>query len=403
MKKYFIHLGIWCCLLVNSLRCQNPTNINLSSPESITTDTYIRAQNEIQLLHGFSYSALSSSDPLLNLSISTLPSNIGTFYGSITGSGGSNPVAPQGSIQTSSGCAGHSSTSGYQVGETEGGFAVGATGGATYQIPVYVAPGTAGMEPKISVVYNNQSSTGLLGKGFDISGLSSITRTTKNLYNDVAMGGVNLDLNDVYALDGNRLYLLTGTYGVDASTYYSENEAFATIKANGSAGNGPQWIKVVDKNGNTLEYGNTSDSRLTGVSGDGTIYSWKLNKITDQFGNYVTYTYNQLPGECVIKTIAYTGNTNASQSPYNSINFSYLPIGEKNTYYIGGVAFHKTQLLSEIAVLAEGQQAKKYSFDYLWGNASLLGRVTETDADGNVTVYKARLVAKGFRQIQGVD
>ena len=36
-------------------------------------------------------------------------------------------------------------------------------------------------------------------------------------------------------------------------------------------------------------------------------------------------------------------------------------------------------------------------------NKWIFNKKTDTDADGNVTVYKAPLVAKGFRQVQGID
>ncbi|MBK7636637.1 MAG: hypothetical protein IPJ13_21965, partial [Saprospiraceae bacterium] len=46
---------------------------------------------------------------------------------------------------------------------------------------------------------------GLLGMGWNISGLSFITRATKNIYFDNENGPVTLSNTDVFALDGKDL------------------------------------------------------------------------------------------------------------------------------------------------------------------------------------------------------
>ena len=59
----------------------------------------------------------------------------------------------------------------------------------------------------------------------------------------------------------------------------------------GTAGTGPSYFKAWLKNGNIVEFGNTSDSQVlaTGIS---TARMWALNKISDRKGNYLTVTYN---------------------------------------------------------------------------------------------------------------
>ena len=105
------------------------------------------------------------------------------------------------------------------VGSTAGSFNVTPMGAATYNIPIYAAPGTGGMVPQISVSYNSQAGNGLLGFGWNLSGLSAITRIVKPYYMDNEVNGINMDSNDMFGLDGNPLILASGTYGGNGATY----------------------------------------------------------------------------------------------------------------------------------------------------------------------------------------
>lgn len=367
--SYFSALLMLLCSFYSM--AQNPATINLNTQQTISSPTYVRATQSIKLQTGFNYSATNGTNPLLNMSISSNPSYVGSFY---QGSA-SQPLGPMN-------CSNPGDRTQKLVGEIEGEFSVSATGAAIYDLPIYVAPGTAGLEPSLSIAYSSQAGVGLLGKGFNLSGLSGITRTGKTFYHNGVSQGIGLNSSDVYEIDGTKMFSLSGVYGSANSTYYTEAESFATITAKGQQGNGPQWIEVRDKKGNILEFGNTVDSRLVGI-GDNTVLSWRLSKITDEFGNYMTYTYKQLPGELIIDHIDYTGNIYSSLIPYNSIVFEYVDAGEKNTYYFGGKEFRSTKLLKSIKILAENQQVKKYVFDYIWEKVSCLARVVVEDADGN--------------------
>ncbi len=139
------------------------------------------------------------------------------------------------------------------AGSTPGEFAVSPSGAATYTIPIQVPPGIAGMAPKLALVYNSQSGNGLFGMGWSLSGLSAITRCPRTRAQDGMIGGVNFDANDRYCLDGQRLVLVSGTYGAAGSEYRTERESFSKIVANGTAGNGPASFTVKTKAGLTLE------------------------------------------------------------------------------------------------------------------------------------------------------
>src|ERR1700743_3401021 len=155
-------------------------------------------------------------------------------------------------------------------------FGVNTTGSATYTVPIAAPPGTADIVPRLSVNYASQDSNGILGIGWSIAGLPSISRCARTLAQDGIHGGVNYDLNDRFCLDGQRLVLISGTYGADGSEYRTEIESFTKIIAHGSAGSGPAWFEIHLKSGLAMQLGDTTDSRIL-AKGTATARSWALN------------------------------------------------------------------------------------------------------------------------------
>src|SRR6185503_7906548 len=117
------------------------------------------------------------------------------------------------------------------------------------------------MEPKLALVYNSQSGNGLLGVGWNLEGLSSITRCPRTMAQDGVRGAINYDANDRFCLDGQRHMAISGTYGADGTEYRTERESFTKVISYGTAGNGPVWFEVRTKDGRVLDYGHTDDSR----------------------------------------------------------------------------------------------------------------------------------------------
>ncbi|HEV7403758.1 MAG TPA: SpvB/TcaC N-terminal domain-containing protein, partial [Chthoniobacteraceae bacterium] len=82
---------------------------------------------------------------------------------------------------------------------------VGSSGDANVSLPITVSPGIGGMEPKLSIGYSSQGGNGLLGAGFNLGGLSAISRVGATIAQDGFRGSVKLTADDRYALDGARL------------------------------------------------------------------------------------------------------------------------------------------------------------------------------------------------------
>ncbi len=170
-------------------------------------------------------------------------------------------------------------------GVTPGEFSVDASGAANYQTPIAVPPGTAGMQPSLSLSYSSRSGNGLLGVGWSLGGLSAITRCSATTVQDGVIDGVDFDSNDRFCIDGQRLIAINGTYGADGTEYRTETEGFTKVISYGVAGSGPEKFKVWTKSGQTMEYGYTVDSRIE-AQGKTDVRLWAVNKISDTVGNH---------------------------------------------------------------------------------------------------------------------
>ncbi len=230
-----------------------------------------------------------------------------------------------------------------------------ANGAATYSIPIPLPPGTDGFVPSLSVNYNSQATNGLLGFGWNISGISSITRRPKNYYNDGKVGPVKLASTDILALNGNRLVAVNGVHGEEGTVYAQEVEQFNKITSFGKAGyKAPKWFKVETKKAITMEYGRSDDSRIA-ASGQNPPLSWMLNKVYDNYGNHYTYHYRSKNNETLLDKIKYNDNV---------IQFNYGTRKDKNKTYVAGQRRSQNVILKSIVITNEGNLVDRYEFKH---------------------------------------
>ncbi len=358
----------WFSLIILPLHSNSQTYLSdktISMEEDYSDDSYtVEARDEITLLPGFIFSSSSDDNTFDAYIDNKLILDLGDDY-----------------LETEEV---PSSTPGYDlpVGSIPGNFNVNATGAATYSIPIAISPGTQGLQPNISIVYNSQAGNGILGMGWNISGLSAITRVGANIFSDEEAGGVNFDDDDKFALDGNRLLVKTGTYGEAASTYETQNQTFNTITAIGTLGNGPKYFTVQTTDGKTLYYGSTSDSRATAINKT-TPYMWRLTKVVDKNKNYMKYHYKKYNGESVIDYITYTGNSNADKEPYNTLHFYYDEKADTKKVYISGNKIIQSLVLREIRAYHKDDILWKYNFEYTESTFTHLNKIIQSNSDGS--------------------
>ena len=261
------------------------------------------------------------------------------------------------------------------VGALGGSIDVGAIGGAMYSIPIELPAGINGMQPSLALTYNSQGGNGLAGWKWDLSGLSSITRTGKTLYHDGAIGGVSLDDgNDRFLLDGQRI-IAVASYG-DSIEYKLEQDDMSRImayKVTEELYGHHCTYNVIDKfriwkaDGTILEYGFTEDSRINPQSGVMMAMCWLLNKVSDRNGNSIDYYYTELreTGEYYLDSIQYTSNKTLSIAPEFTIRFGYQTKLDYEFGYVAGNIVQQKQLLKQIGVTKRDfGELMRYTLDY---------------------------------------
>ena len=181
---------------------------------------------------------------------------------------------------------------------------VSALGAAEYRIPIKVAPGTAGMEPKLALKYSSQGGAGMLGMGWSLEGLSGITRCPQTMATDGVRGSVRNDANDRFCMDGQRLINSNGmaNYQGAGAEYRTEIESFTKVIAYETDSLGPKYFRAWTKAGLIIEYGQSNvfgaGSPITGrierTNDTGAVIArvaWNVSRILDRFGNAMEFYY----------------------------------------------------------------------------------------------------------------
>ncbi|MGZ5198335.1 MAG: Ig-like domain-containing protein [Telluria sp.] len=228
------------------------------------------------------------------------------------------------------------------AGKLPGELVVTAQGAAAYTIPVVVPPGTAGLQPALTLGYNSSGTNGLLGLGWKLGGLSSIHRCGKTIAQDSSNARISFTASDRLCLDGQRLVLVNNTlsdanYWADGAEYRTEVDTFVRVKAIGPLS--ARTFTVEGKDGRISHYGsgtaavaaivapyNGGATPPSGPARDGGAQSWAIDSIRDRVdsvsGNFVTFEYYQDPstGEHRPVTIRYGGK---GLNPHAAVAFVY--------------------------------------------------------------------------------
>ncbi len=274
------------------------------------------------------------------------------------------------------------------AGFVDGDFNVNNNGAASYAIKIKIPQGTAGMQPDLKLIYNNQGGDGLVGVGWSIGGLSSVARCPKTFALDGVKSGINFDANDRFCIDGMRLVAVQGEYGAPGTQYRTELEQWTRYYSYGNCGNGPCYFSARAKDGSNTTYGNTVDSRIL-ASGKNEVRIWAVDKREDLNSNFIAVTYanNAANGSYYPIKIAYTGNNKTSLIPGRSVQFDYDTNRPDSTVsYVAGSMVQNNARLIGVSSYVDGALVKKYNINYIISDQtsqSLVSSIAECASDGS--------------------
>ncbi len=268
------------------------------------------------------------------------------------------------------GILGGPATSGHDgvVGALPGELNVNELGAAVYSMPIYLPAGIGDMTPEIAITYNNQSGNGLLGWGWDLTGLSAIERTGQTMYHDGNRSAVNF-VDDRFLMDGKRLMLCSGDYGGNGAIYKTEVDEMSRIESFSNGYNGPKRFVVHKQDGTVWEYGGTDDSRVEPQNANDVALKWLVNKMSDRNGNEIVFHYyeNQSTGESYINHIDYTLNAMAGINAMYRVLFEYDDREDVEKGFVFSNIVQNRRILKNIIVknMMTGAVLYDYSFSYL--------------------------------------
>ena len=268
------------------------------------------------------------------------------------------------------------------VGSLGGVVDVSLLGGAVYNIPIDLPKGLGCVQPQLSICYNSQDRNGLLGWGWNLGGLSSISRTGSTPYHDGSIG-----IGNRFCLDGSRLLKTgTGSYGANGVSYRTEQDRMSKIVSYHETDiAGPSYFKVWTADGNILYYGHSNDSKAF-IDQTNRVHLWLLNRMEDRDGNAMEFHYTIGTDSYRLDEIVYSGNANDNISPAFRIGFSYKDRDDVDIAYLGGCVYRKKNLLTKITVANGENEMYSYTFTYQAPNPqtgqyySLLSKI-RLDAD----------------------
>lgn len=236
-------------------------------------------------------------------------------------------------------------------------------GAKTYEIPIEIYPGMNNFTPQLSLSYNSMSGNSVIGVGWSISGLSTISRSGKNKFYDGKTQGIVMDNSDSFILDGMRLVHLSTGNG-----YYTYESTQGNIKAKAYfTGDVIKYFEVFYPDGRMGVYGFTNNTVNK--------LNYPITSIKDLFGNTITYNYIS------------NGNTyNILSTNYNGVSviFKYQNSRQDPIIaYSGGQAVSETKLLQEIECKFGSKSLRTYTLGYTTQNEKSLLTQVGLSSSGN--------------------
>ena len=217
------------------------------------------------------------------------------------------------------------------------------TGSSKYSIPIWTPPGRNGMEPHLALSYSSGSVEGVLGDvqapwvgmGWSIDSAEIARKITNggcDPCGDGSGGSYGYENKFMLLLNGTGHELIPDT--ATAGRYHTKDESFLYIQRYNNVVGSPstanatgEWWEVVEKDGTRWRLGFNADSEqraaMSGYPGSNwtstypgwgalgyagnepnvVALRWRVDRVTDVYGNQMTYTYSEEPR--TVSTLTY--------------------------------------------------------------------------------------------------
>ena len=282
------------------------------------------------------------------------------------------------------------------------------TGAGTYSMDLWTLPGTAGLQPVLSLSYNSQvfdegaafTQASWVGSGWSLN-TGAIVRNMHGTNSSTTDDTFSINIGGISGM------LLP----IDANTFYTADQSFTKVIKSADSSS---WT-AYGRDGTVYVFGLASKTHTTSgcvasASSLNLIWNWALTSVTDIHGNTITYTHTQevKSTSCANVIAVYPNTITYANGKYRV----YFILESRNDYQAAwttsaSLVLFSKQRLKEIQIkyLPEGVTdwgssvlSRKYVFSYSadttnqilpsfkWRNlaytATLVG-VQEVDGSGN--------------------
>ena len=247
-------------------------------------------------------------------------------------------------------------------------------GGASYSVPIALPPGRAGMQPNVSLNYSSRSGVGIAGMGWSLSAGSAISRCGATEAQDGFTKGVSYaQSTDKLCLNGERLALLSGTYGANGAKYITEIDRFLIVEqlGGGTASNN-SYFEVTLSSGTKQIFGKNSNSKVVADGAPALApLSWLIERTQDVANvNHMSYNYTSYGvGEVLLTDITYTGSGNAEGNRkvvfiYENMIKADNTIEYRSSYIAGSKTRQSKRLNTITTYINNTTKVRDYTLEY---------------------------------------
>ncbi|HEY3494488.1 MAG TPA: toxin TcdB middle/N-terminal domain-containing protein, partial [Polyangiaceae bacterium] len=225
----------------------------------------------------------------------------------------------------------------------------------SYRVPIVVPQGYSGLSPALALAYSSGAGNGELGLGWSLA-LPSVERMTSR-------GLPRYRSDDTFAANGSAELVRVSESPARYRARHEQDFARYTFVDEDGDGSGG-YFTVEYPDGRVGYFGATAEGEPVAsarVEGNGGVFRYQLVEIVDLFGRSLRFEYEKSGGLARPRRIAYVF---AGSTPRYEVRFGYEARPDPLVDAKSGNPLECGERLSEIRILARGEQRRRYALEY---------------------------------------